>query len=182
VVKRLKANTEQCQRNTDADGHNAWQSDNYHDWLIKPRIRIDSNVAHNSGNTNVCRIVVLNQNRDTIKSAIIKAVHFINPQTGLYNGQYLEEYYFGQNDSNLTVHGDWAAGTNPWCWLWDARGTRTLQQEETESFNHADIQVYWYGNCNMWIDYVRVDNDIADELFNPNNPGLAQKNWTVNNV
>ncbi|MFI5145488.1 MAG: hypothetical protein ACHQJ4_07810, partial [Ignavibacteria bacterium] len=28
-----------------------------------------------------------------------------------------------------------------------------------------DIQVYWYGNCDMYLDYVRVDNEVANNLF-----------------
>ncbi|MCE1165619.1 MAG: T9SS type A sorting domain-containing protein, partial [Bacteroidetes bacterium] len=44
-----------------------------------------------------------------------------------------------------------------------------------------DIQVYWYGNCDMWIDYVRVDNDVADQLFKGyyEEPG---RNWIQDEV
>ena len=41
---------------------------------------------------------------------------------------------------------------------WDSRGHGTCD-------NKADIQVYWYGNCDMWIDYIRVDNDVAHNLL-----------------
>jgi tetratricopeptide (TPR) repeat protein len=159
VVKRLKANGEQGLPYGDA----APFGDNECKWFIKPRIRIDSTVAHNSGNTNVCKIIVLNNDGDTIKNLIIKAVNFINPQNGQYNGQYLEEFFFGQNDSVLAIQGKWGTG-----YLFESRGTCT--SDPGNLLNKADIQVYWYGNCDMWIDYVRVDNDIADELLNPNNP------------
>jgi len=172
VVSKLKANSEQCRVISEVD--NRWQGDSECEWLIKPRIRIDSTVAHNSGNTNVCRIIVLNEERDTIKNLIIKAANFINDQTGFYNGQYIEEFFFGQNDSNLTIQGAW--GTS---WIWSARGDR----ETGSGYNLADIQVYWYGQCDMWIDYVRVDNDVADELLNPNNPLFTSRlQWIKDEV
>jgi hypothetical protein len=28
-----------------------------------------------------------------------------------------------------------------------------------------DIKVYWYGTCDLWVDQIRVENDIAGELL-----------------
>ena len=69
VVKRLKANTEQCRVISTNEG-NVWQGDSECDWLIKPRIRIDSAFANNPQNsgTLVCRIDVRNQDNNLIKS------------------------------------------------------------------------------------------------------------------
>ncbi|MBK8552235.1 MAG: hypothetical protein IPL53_14700 [Ignavibacteria bacterium] len=44
----------------------------------------------------------------------------------------------------------------------------------------VDFKVYWYGQCDMWIDYVRVDNEIAHDLFSNDlqNPQFVQyQNW-----
>jgi len=161
VVKRLKANTEQCHMDTSSE---AYRWDSQSDWLIKPRIRIDSAFANNLANFNtlVCRIDAKNQKGNTFKSVDLKVRHFRPDQFTRYEGNYLEEYFFQQNDSNLTYTGDWG----DW-WGFSARGTRPLAQETDTTFNHADIQVYWYGNCDLWLDYVRVDNDVAHRLLKP---------------
>jgi hypothetical protein len=162
VVKRLKANAEQCHR---SDAFDSYRYDSDCDWLIKPRIRIDSAFVNNQANWNVlvCRVDVRNQGDTLIKSFDIKVRNFKEHPNSVYKGNYLEEYYFvtqGWSDTSTQNRtGDWGNG-----WAFTARGSGP------DGDNHADIQVYWYGNCDMWIDYVRVDNDIADQLFNPNNP------------
>lgn len=155
VVKRLKANTEQCRL---GDFH----ADSETDWHIKPRIRIDSAVVDNNPDLLVCKIIVIGQSgTDTLKKVDIKAKYFKDANNN-YNGSYKEEYNFSPDPVNLTIDTNW--GTD---YAYTARGNNT---NENTVPNKADIQVYWYGNCDMWIDYVRVDNDVADQLLNPNNP------------
>jgi hypothetical protein len=150
VVRNLRANTEQCRKDWEFRG------DSECDWLIKPRIRIDSNFAHNNPTTPVCSIKVIKQDEQTVlKNTIIRGINFLKFENGqfFYNGQYLEEFFnFQSSDDSLKIHGAWG----DW-WQYGARGY--------DNTAGADIQVYWYGNCDMWIDYVRVDNDIADQLF-----------------
>ena len=161
VVKRLKANTEQSFRNNSFD---AYKWDSQPDWLIKPRIRIDSAFANNLSNLNtkVCRVDVLNFNGDTIKRADIYVRNFKASLQGRYNGSYIEEFNFGSpwNDtSSQSRTGDWATGEGQW--LYYARGNAP----NDNNCSKTDIQVWWYGSCDMWIDYVRVDNDVASDLL-----------------
>lgn len=161
VVKRLKANSEQGLPYGD-DGP---FGDNECRWFIKPRIRIDSTEAHNNGNALVCKVKVIDQTgNNTLKEVDIKAVNFINPQTGNYGGEYIEEFYSLPLTDSLAIQGKWGQGL-----LFESRGT--CETDPAGLYDKADIQVYWYGQCNMWIDYVRVDNDIANDLFStdPNN-------------
>ncbi len=167
VVRRLKANTEQSHR----DNSNwAWRNDSECNWLIKPRIRIDSTIADNPANwdTMVCKIVVIGQSgTDTLKIVDIKVRNFLDGNLD-YDGRYLEQYRIFPGDDTLIIHGDWVGANPPEnTWNFVARGEHNPDHDYD---NHADIQVWWYGICDMWIDYVRVDNDIADELLNPNNP------------
>ena len=60
VVKRLRANTEQ------SNNSNHWSADGRCDWYIKPRIRIDSTVAHSIQNPLVCNIKVIAENGTTV--------------------------------------------------------------------------------------------------------------------
>ncbi len=168
VVSRLKANTEQCNRNlgTNVTGGNQWQHDSQSDWLIKPRIRIDSNVAHSVSNPVVCEIKVIAQDDVTIlKDVNIHANDFLVDGGSYYNGRYIEEFNL-PTGTDLKITGDWAGTDTKGKWTCLARGNHSVQYEQQHSGdNHADIQVYWYGNCDMWIDYVRVDNDVANQLF-----------------
>jgi hypothetical protein len=171
VVDRLRSNTEQCHRATDNE---AYRWDSECDWYIKPRIRIDSNFVNNSNNWGklVCRVDIYNHDGhipnepeiNKLKSIDIRVRNFKPHMDSLYLGYYLEEFYFQywQDTSSQIIHGDWATGNDQW-WF-TARGSRRTDTDN----NKADIHVYWYGNCDMWIDYVRVDNDIADGLLNPN--------------
>jgi hypothetical protein len=172
VLKRLKANTEQC---NNSPGWDTWRTDAECDWLIKPRIRIDSNVAHDPQNPLICNIRVLAQNGSTeLKNVDIYAINFLDDNLN-YNGRYLEEYFSHPGYSlNLTIHGPWS--NNNYKWAYSARGNKTEQQEWADTnTNHADIQVYWYDNCDMWIDYVKVENDVADRLLGtPPDPDFEQ--------
>lgn len=167
VVSRLKCNTEQSEP---AGSNNQWQSDGECDWLIKPRIRIDSNFAHNFGNTMVCKVIILRSPGDTLKAVDIKAANFLKNINGLffYNGQYLEEF-FNLTDS-LKIHGNWGN-----LYEFRSRGNWTTDSLNDSTYrSKVDLQVYWYGACDMWIDYVRVDNDIADRLLNPKGINCGQ--------
>jgi len=165
VVRRLMANAEQTKSIGDFHG------DSESDWLIKPRIRIDSTFAYNYQQTPVCSIKVIAQDGDSVlKEVVIKAGYFKDDENP-YHGQYLEEFYFPPG-TDLKIHGAWGTGWG----IFTARGDNL----ESEASCLADIQVYWYGNCDMWIDYVRVDNDVASDLLseNPNNPKwIEYHNW-----
>lgn len=174
VVQKLKANTEQCKPGP------RWQGDTQSDWLIKPRIRLDQNFANNPANLTklVCKITVKNDDGNIIKEADIRVRNFKKELDSTYAGNYIEEYYFSpySDTSRLNdIHGAWGDQ-----FKWKARGN---ESNESLVENHADIQVYWYGQCDMWIDYVRVDNDIADRLLNPNNPLYpTTQNWLDSEV
>lgn len=167
VVLGLRANTEQCK---DEDG---WRGDAQSIWIIKPRIRIDSSFANKEVNWNkpVCRVEVVNASNKLIKSFNIRVRNFRRDASSRYNGEYIEDFFW-HNDTTNQIEGSWE-DTLHWGWIYAARGDSSYWFP-----NHADIRVYWYGNCDMWIDYVRVDNDVADGLFK----GLYDTLWIRNEV
>ena len=161
VLKMLRCNNQQTKDEV------GWKYDKESTWFVKPSIRIDSAFANNPSNFSklVCRVYVKDSDSNTIKEADIKVRNFKKDIYSVYRGNYLEEFYFltpSWNDTSRLndIQGAWGnAGA------WSSRGNGTND-------NKADIQVYWYGNCDMWIDYVRVDNDVADGLMNPNSPNF----------
>jgi len=172
VVSRLKANTEQSHKMDPSEG-NQWFGDSECDWLIKPRIRIPVNFPNTNPETPVCSVKVISRDGTTIKTnSVIKAKYFLNSQ-GQYNGNYIEDYNFGSESNTLTFTGETGNG-----WVYCARGDHN---PDKSGDSHADIQVYWYGNCDMWIDYVRVDNDVANRLLKPGGDSEFDK-WIYDDV
>ena len=172
VLKNLKANTEQC-RNDEY-----WLGDSKGEWIIKPRIRIPvSFVVPSNYETPVCRIIVYAQDGNQIlKDIDIKVKYFRDKNTLQYDGSYIEDYNFSGDPVNLSIQGAWGDK-----WWYSARGNWLNNMDSIS--NHADIRVYWYDNCEMWIDYVKVENDIADELMNPDNPNHVRDSlWIKNEV
>ncbi len=156
VLKYLKANTEQCKRGEGGGSESQWRCDSECDWLVKPRIRIPASFPQTNPDADVCKIYVINQDGTEKKSQVIKARNFQNINNA-YDGRYMSEFYFSPTDTSaITFTGD--LGDQ---WGLCARGNRTTET----GYNTADIQVYWYDNCDMWIDYVKVENDVADGLF-----------------
>ena len=158
VVKGLKANREQinCIESWGGDAN-----DTQYKWYIKPRIRIDTNHAKNlSSETPVCKITMKNFNDTVIKSVNLRIRHFLN-NSNEYDGYYMEEFNYMPNDTILLLNSGIGELLNPNCRdLWDQNC-------------RVDFRVYWYGLSDMWIDYVRVDNNVAHDLFS----GVYDTTW-----
>lgn len=158
AVKGLKTNREQV--NTGNPGHGypyPGYGDGQFSWYVKPRIRIDSTFAANPVNyeTKVCRVEVYNYEGTKINSRDIKIKNFINNNTFIYHGNYLETYYDYQTDTaNTVILNGWDFNPNDKSWY-----------RYSEDICNVDFRVFWYGKCDMWIDYVRVDDDRANRLF-----------------
>jgi len=154
VVKDLRSNREQSNK--------LWtlmHNDDTYEWYVMPRIRIDTSVLSINLNAKVCAIIMLDWNGDTIRSVDILASNF-RDQNLHYNGNYIEEYNFTPLTNQLIIDpGVICPGFAKHFWDWTS-------DDDTNTIK-TDFRVYWYGLCDMWIDYVRVENLPAHEFFNP---------------
>jgi hypothetical protein len=156
ILSGLKANRQQV--NTHAFSH-PYMIDGNHNFYIKPRIRIPTGLPDN---TDVCRIIVYSWDGVTIiKDVIIKAKYFKDPQTFQYDGSYIENYFDGITPVNMVID-NLTNGTNKF------NPNNYEIGSNTPVPCQVDIQVQWLGNCEMWLDYVRVDDDAANDLFKGN--------------
>jgi hypothetical protein len=164
VVSVLKANHEQA---------NVWygfmKSDNECEWYVMPRIRIDPSIVENYPETEVCRIDILDWNGNPVQDypngKIIYAKYFAPYlQSNQYTGDYRLEYYFSQtyNETPSAIEVTASKICPP-----PYDGKDFIQWP---GGINTDYRVYWYGYCDMWIDYVRVENEPAHELFAPGDP------------
>ncbi len=156
VVKDLRANREQANK--------LWtemQRDDIFDWYVMPRIRIDTSVVRLTPNTKVCAVEILDWNGDKIDSVDILAKHF-KEISSTYSGNYLEELYFlqtqGETPEAIRIDAPKIC-PGPAKYFWDWASTDSTNTIKT------DFRVYWYGLCDMWIDYVRVENEKAHQFF-----------------
>jgi len=153
ILKDLKSNREQCNLRWNYE-----QRDSIYPWLIKPRIRIPVDAPSNTPDKRVCRVEALDWDGNVIANKIIYAKNFAPFQQGyLYNGDYLEEYYYnqliGETPSAINISPGYAFNpNNEWFADWNANC-------------QVDFRVWWYNEVEMWIDYVRVDNQKAHDLL-----------------
>ena len=149
VVSGLRANREQV------DNRDFLFWDGNYDWYIKPRIKI--NVSDATHDKKVCNIKIRRYDGQIIenKDIDIYGDYFKNDPGGIYEGGYKEEFLFPDNNNLLKIVNN---GAYP-------NGNKFNPTNASDDNCYMDIEIYWYKECDMWIDYVRVDNEWADRLF-----------------
>ncbi len=156
IVKDLIENCEQINRPTDA--HNKkWDieymiSDNKEPdwkWYVKPRMRIDTSVSNNTNMQNVIvvNVVIKNFSGDSTITPI-RVSNFKN--NDIYNGEYIEIYHLGNQIMDITA---------------DASFLCNVDTTNNNVNSQVDYRIYWPGNVTVYLDYVRVDDEWAHNLF-----------------
>lgn len=134
------------------------ESDTLNRWYIMPRMRIDSAFARNNPNVNVARIEIYSYDSSKVREVVLKCQNFYD-LLGNYNGHFIEEYnFFGNNE--LEVSADNFNGLN--------KGRNYNEGPIPESCK-VDFKIYWYETTNLWIDYVKIEDKYAHDLFNGQN-------------
>jgi len=149
ILKGLRSNREQAYINDDD-----YYSDGIYSWYIMPRMRIDSIYASQLINKSkkICDVIIKNWKDSIIKKIEIKVRNFETPNSS-YDGKYTENFYFRpfyNEDSSSTII-DSGKLFNP----------DSYDFSDWSIPCHIDIQVYWYGLCDLWIDRIRVENEPA---------------------
>lgn len=159
ILSGLRANREQANKI-----YWYWQNDAYYAWYVMPKIRIPVGVPDN---TPVCRIDILDWDGNPVpeytNGIIIYAKHFRRNITAPYQGDYLQEYFFVEGDDPTPI-------TIPAGQI--CPGPARNFPDWTNVSIETDFKVFWYGQCEMWIDYVKVENEPAYKLF-------KEPQWTV---
>jgi hypothetical protein len=139
-------------------------------WYVKPRMKIDSAFANNSNNfeKNIVKIETYNFDGDLIDTVTIKVRFFLDINQH-YNGGYMEMYNFPPTvNYRLSVTAeDLTAGATA-----DASGrTENLMNSQ------VDYRIHWYGEVDVWLDYVRVDDEWAHFLFTDSTDSDPANDW-----
>ena len=128
-------------------------------WYIKPRIRIDSLYALYHPSDTVATIIIKRFDGEIIDSIVLKCLHFLkedgNSTQLSYNGGYIEKYEeitpYGMYDTALSVK-----SKN----LLEGRGNNSVWR------SRVDYAIYWNGKVDMFLDYVKVEDNWANMFLN----------------
>ena len=175
IVDSLYENMEQV-NNLTTDILLSDRKDSSYRWYVKPRMRIDQSFANNSANWDkiVVKIEVNNFDGSTNTPINILVRNFLDPND-YYDGSYKEYYNFTSSPYPLSVLAtDLTQG---------ATANINGLTDDIES-SRVDFRVYWLGEVDVWLDYVRVDDEWAHFLFNPqldipNNPRRYFFNYKI---
>lgn len=168
IVDSLYENLEQVNNIGDNFIYSDTKANVYSDyrWYIKPRMRIRQSVANDSSNwnKNVVRIEIINFDGSVNPTINLLVRNFLDSNL-IYNGSYLEIYNMG----NISPYPLSVKATSL------AQGAAVDYQGKSENLtsSQVDYRVYWYGEVDVWLDYVRVDDEWAHFLFTDlldNNP------------
>ncbi len=132
-----------------------------HSWYIKPRMRIPQAFAIDTANWNkkVVRIEIIDFRGNAVNPPIDIYVRNFRQNSTNYQGQYIENFHEGSSPLPISVISSiLSQGANA------GPDGFTLNDDTSK----VDFRVYWYGEVDVWLDYVRVDDEWAHDLFNPN--------------
>ena len=155
VLSELRPTWEQVK----GDIPNNFFNDGQYSWYIKPKVKIDKEI---DDTIRVFRVDIHKKDGTLLNSTIIKRSDFgIN-----YNEEYVDEFFPSTNNPLYIFNGADLKGTDP------------------PDNSQVDYRIFWYGNCDMWIQHVRVENDWAYRLFNDYylRPSDAWIKWEVQNI
>ena len=167
IVNDLYENCEQVNRNEREDANlsgkrvfsDIKQTNYDYKWFIKPRMRIDADYALSHPNDTVAILYVNNFDGNLINSFTIKCKNFMQYYGGTwhYDGGYLDMFYqLGNNpiNNNLIAFSVSADA------LMNGR-----ESEEDWHNSRVDYYIKWMGKVDMYLDYIRVDDEWAHYLF-----------------
>lgn len=173
VVSGLYDNEEQCERikeyTTIAD-NTGWEQDYYYSdvktstwkWFVLPRMRINSSDAGTQ--KRIVRIEVYAFNSVStdppIDSFTIFADNF--KQGGSYSGEYRDVYYDQATGNPLAKMSFSAVALNAGNTTMDEMGRSTHPWD-----SNVDYRVYWWGDADVYLDKVILEDEWAFFLFHP---------------
>ncbi len=133
------------------DPYNSNSTKYPNNYYILPKMRINSNEV--SVNRPVVKVVI--KAFDGFTTVLERTINTVDFKTdGVYDGSYKEDF----SNLNMSVPGDI---------INTGRGEVFVPTPDVLANCHVDYQIYWYGEVNVWIDYVKVMDEAAYMINNP---------------
>jgi hypothetical protein len=147
-----------------SESKNKWFNDTAHNYYIRPRIRIPRELIYpriyelngENWHTKVCRLEITDTDGKIVLEKEFEGKYFYEKHPDdecriFYSGNYRDRNsYLNFMDSIITVNGK---VLNP---------SGKINTENTK----LDFRVWWYGFCDMWIDCIIINNEVAEDLQN----------------
>ncbi len=140
---------------------NQWLRPDEYDWFVLPRIKIDPAYANDQSHNDevVCKIVVTGWNGETEEEYDIKVRNFKQQENASYDGSYFESFYMAYNSEKEYFNipksklPNFTTTESVWIYGWGYVPCG------------CDIKVYWTGNCDIWLDRIRIENEPAHQFM-----------------
>jgi hypothetical protein len=162
MVKGLIENCEQVQHfdSTKLTGDLEYAISDYKmpgwKWFVKPRMRIDRTIANDKNRQNeiVVTLEIVNFAGDSPASSGYSIPVTVSNfrKDSLYDGSYTELIFDKGSVKELIAFASY---------LCKGRNTKALED------SRVDFRIYWNGTIPVYLDYVRVDDEWAHYLFEP---------------
>ena len=120
-------------------------------YYIKPRMRISTSDAFGDEKP-VIKLVAFAFDGSPIDTITLTTKDFRYVNDNTYDGRYLEDYFI----SNIMVKGD----------ALNAGRVGGFLEWGNINLCEVDYQIYWYQEVSVWIDYVKIMDEPANQLFN----------------
>jgi hypothetical protein len=149
-----------------SDQKNKWSNASMHQWYIRPRMRIKQNLIYpilagltdRNWETEICRLEVVNTEGKVVREVEYSGKDFFEKHLEdecimYYSGNYRDRRSWMElNDSVVVISGK----------LLNPKARINLSK------SRLDFRIYWYGITDMWIDYIKVENETAVDLLKGN--------------
>jgi hypothetical protein len=123
-------------------------------WYVMPKMRIEQNIALDKTEIPVVKVIVKAYDSTIVDSVSITTKNFRTAGMDTYDGGYLEEYF----GASIIESGD-----------------KLLTGFKPGAPSGVDYEIQWYGKVDVWIDYIKVMDNTAYDLFNQNDPRIRNE-------
>lgn len=126
-----------------------WDKDYQYFYIFSPRIRIDRNFTTDLRNADVpvCLITITDSYGDTVFVSNLHVKNFFDSESFKYDGSYKSEY-----DELVFRHSLRFPG-------------KRMIKTSKKGNKYMNMEIFYYGYCDMWIDNIRIENEIANSFF-----------------
>lgn len=101
-------------------------------------------------------MLLKNAENNSFDTIVIRVRDFSDRYKGEYDGQYKEEFFSPELVNNTEVPFE-----------------KVFIENENRTVELSDIKIFWFGQVEVWLDKLIIDDYMADKLFNSEDHGIG---------
>lgn len=124
--------------------------------FLKPIIKIRKSDFDIFDERPVIGMLLKNAENNSFDTIVIRVRDFSDRYKGEYDGQYKEEFFSPELVNNTEVPFE-----------------KVFIENENRTVELSDIKIFWFGQVEVWLDKLIIDDYMADKLFNSEDHGIG---------